>query len=142
MSVNFRSDCPVTSALDILGDKWILVIIKLMLLEHKQTFKAFVNSDESIATNILSTKLKLLEELGLIEQSRLPDNKKTKLYRLTQKGLSLTPLIIELALWSDKELRGMHPIILDGEPMKAMRANKIEFTERLKELYTISVLSD
>ena len=65
MNHKFRCACPITSALDILGDKWILVIIKQMLIEDKKTFKDFTESDEAIATNILSSKLKCLEEFDI-----------------------------------------------------------------------------
>ena len=105
MTQKFRCDCPFTSAIDILGDKWMLVIVKQMLLENKTTFKDFTESDEAIATNILSTKLKILEELEIITKTHPPNNKKTKLYVLTEKGLALTPLLVELAIWSDKHLR-------------------------------------
>jgi DNA-binding HxlR family transcriptional regulator len=60
MPKDFRCNCPFTSALDVLGDKWMLVIVKQMLIEGKETFKDFTESDEAIATNILSAKLKLL----------------------------------------------------------------------------------
>ena len=105
MRQDFRCDCPFTSALDVLGDKWILVIIKQMLIEGKETFKDFTESDEAIATNILSSKLQLLEEVGIIIKTKRPDNKKTSLYLLTEKGLALIPVLVELALWSDKNLR-------------------------------------
>jgi DNA-binding HxlR family transcriptional regulator len=72
MRQDFRCDCPFTSALDIVGDKWILVIIKQMLIEGKETFKDFTESDEAIATNILSSKLKFLEEVGLIIKTQRP----------------------------------------------------------------------
>ena len=101
----FRCDCPVTSALDIVGDKWTLVIIKLMLLEYKKTFKDFYESDESIAPNILSARLKILLKTGFITKVNHPDNKKTFIYNLTEKGLSLTPVITELALWSHNNVR-------------------------------------
>jgi DNA-binding HxlR family transcriptional regulator len=101
MKHKFRCDCPFTSALDILGDKWMLVIVKQMLIEGKETFKDFTESDEAIATNILSTKLKLLEALGIIIKTKRPNNKKTNLYLLTDKGLALTPMLVELAMWSD-----------------------------------------
>ena len=90
----FRCNCPVTSALDIVGDKWTLVVIKLMLLEQKKTFKEFSESDESIAPSILSNRLKTLEKIGFIVKQKLPDNQKTNHYFLTEKGLSLTPIII------------------------------------------------
>jgi DNA-binding HxlR family transcriptional regulator len=98
MRQDFRCDCPFTSALDIVGDKWILVIIKQMLIEGKETFKDFTEADEAIATNILSAKLKFLEEVGLIIKTQRPDNKKTNLYLLTEKGLALTPVLVELAI--------------------------------------------
>ncbi|MEM9023665.1 MAG: winged helix-turn-helix transcriptional regulator, partial [Bacteroidota bacterium] len=66
MSLKFRCDCPFTSALDVLGDKWMLVIVKQMLVDNKETFKEFTESAEAVATNILAAKLKLLEDLGLV----------------------------------------------------------------------------
>ena len=101
----FRCNCPVTSALDIVGDKLTLVVIKLMLLEQKKTFKEFSESDESIAPSILSNRLKTLEKIGFIVKQKLPDNQKTNHYFLTEKGLSLTPVIIELALWSHHNIK-------------------------------------
>ena len=101
----FRCNCPVTSALDIVGDKWTLVVIKLMLLEQKKTFKEFSESDESIAPSILSSRLKSLEETGFVVKQKLPYNQKTNHYILTKKGLSLTPIIIELALWSHHNIK-------------------------------------
>ena len=101
----FRCDCPVTSALDVIGDKWTLVVVKLMLLEQKRTFKEFSESDESIAPSILSNRLKTLEKTGFIIKKKLPDNQKTNHYLLTEKGLSLTPVVVELALWSHHNVR-------------------------------------
>lgn len=100
MRPDFRCNCPFTTALDIVGDKWILVIMKQMLMEGKETFKDFTESDEGIATNILSAKLKFLEEVGLLIKTQRPDNKKTNLYLLTEKGLALIPVLVELAIWS------------------------------------------
>jgi DNA-binding HxlR family transcriptional regulator len=105
LDTSFRCDCSVTSALDIVGDKWTLVIIKLMLLEQKKTFKEFSESDESIAPSILSNRLKTLLKIGLIIKQKLPENQKTNYYFLTEKGLSLTPVIIELALWSHHNIK-------------------------------------
>src|SRR6056297_1622205 len=135
ISQDFRCNCPFTSALDILGDKWILVIVKQMLVEGKQTFKDFTESEEAIATNILSSRLKLLEELGIIIKTKRPDNKKVNLYLLTDKGLSLTPLLVELASWSDRHLRDIHPDIVNGERMKLLRKDKAAFSDMLINSY-------
>jgi len=135
MNQEFRCNCPFTSALDILGDKWMLVIVKQMLIEGKETFKDFTESEESIATNILSSKLKFLEEVGIIIKTKRPDNKKTNLYLLTDKGLALTPILVELATWSDKNLRDVHPTIVNGEAMDFLRNDKITFANEIEKRY-------
>jgi DNA-binding HxlR family transcriptional regulator len=135
MRQDFRCNCPFTSALDVLGDKWILVIIKQMLIEGKETFKDFTESDEAIATNILSAKLKFLEEVGIIIKTKRPDNKKTNLYLLTDKGLALTPILVELATWSDKHLRDIHPTIVNGKAMAFLRNDKAAFASEIEKKY-------
>jgi len=135
MPQDFRCNCPFTSALDVLGDKWMLVIIKQILIEGKETFKDFTESDEAIATNILSAKLKLLEEVGIIKKTQRPDNKKTNYYLLTDKGLALTPVLLELAMWSDKYLRDIHPTIVNGEEMEFLRNDKVAFANVLETKY-------
>ena len=135
MQQDFRCDCPFTSALDVLGDKWILVIVKQMLIEGKETFKEFTESDEAIATNILSAKLKILEEAGIIVKTKRPNNKKTNLYLLTEKGLALTPILVELASWSDKNLRDLHPTIMNGEAVEFLRNDKTAFANEIEKSY-------
>lgn len=131
----FRCECPITSALDILGDKWVLVIIKQMLIEDKKTFKDFTESDEAIATNILSSKLKCLEELGIITKTQLPDNKKTNLYLLTEKGLALTPIIVELSIWSDENVRELNSIMRDSPEIAIMKSDKNTFIKMIQDTY-------
>ncbi|MFK8046533.1 MAG: winged helix-turn-helix transcriptional regulator [Crocinitomicaceae bacterium] len=135
METKFRCNCPFTSALDIIGDKWILVIVKQMLIENKQTFKDFTESDEAIATNILTTKLKLLEEFGIIIKTKLPNNKKSNIYLLTEKGLALTPIIIELGIWSDHHLRDLNPTIVNEGTIELLRKDKAEFTRIIEQRY-------
>ncbi|MCF8262723.1 MAG: helix-turn-helix transcriptional regulator [Melioribacteraceae bacterium] len=105
MKNNFRSACPVASTLDIVGDKWSLLIIRDMLVQGKKTFKEFSVSPEGIAPGILSSRLKWLEENELVTKRKLPDNRKENVYLLTEKGIELAPVITEIILWSDKNLR-------------------------------------
>lgn len=97
-----RSECPLSCALDIFGDKWSLLIIRDLMFENKCTYNDFLKSQEGIATNILASRLKELEENGIIEKSAHPDSKAKKLYRLTSKGIDLLPILIEVYIWSDK----------------------------------------
>ena len=105
MKNNFRSNCPIACALDIVGDKWSLLLVRDMLTVHKKTFKEFSESSEGIAPGILSSRLKWLEENDLISKQKLPDNQKENIYLLTEKGIELAPVITEIILWSDKNLR-------------------------------------
>lgn len=135
MDLKFKCSCPFTSALDIVGDKWLLVIIKQMLIEGKETFKDFTESDEAIATNILTSKLKFLEEAGIIIKTQRPDNKKTNLYLLTERGIALAPALVELAFWSDTHLRVLHPNIVNGESMELLRKDKTAFIKAIENNY-------
>ena len=113
----------------------MLVIVKQMLIENKQTFKDFTESDEGIATNILTAKLKQLEEFGIIIKTRLPNNKKSNIYLLTEKGLAMTPIIIELGIWSDNHLRDLNPTIVNGKGMELLRTDKAEFRRVMEQQY-------
>lgn len=134
---DFRCNCPVTSALDLLGDKWSLVIIKQMLLQECRTFKDFSESTEAIAPNILSARLKKLEKFKFIEKRKIPQNKKINIYLLTHKGLSLTPIIVELALWSDHNLRSIHQKIDLHPILDAMNHDKNNAIKKLQKEYKI-----
>ena len=105
MKKKFRSSCLIASTLDLIGDKWSLLIIRDMLMHKKKTFKELVASDEGVATNLLSARLKLLESLEVISKRKLPENKKENVYLLSEKGIDLAPIIMEIALWSDKYVR-------------------------------------
>ena len=110
MKKEFRSGCPISSALDVVGDKWSLLIIRDMLVKHKKTFKEISDSDEKIAPSILSARLKLLESYKLIFKTKVPDNKKENIYLLTEKGIRLTPIIVEFSLWGNSNIREFNEI--------------------------------
>lgn len=90
-----RSDCAIHCALNLLGDRWTLVVVRDLLANSGATFGDLLESPERIATNTLSTRLATLQAAGIVEQ--LLDDKR---YLLTEKGLDLAPVLIELALWS------------------------------------------
>ena len=98
-----RSGCPIANLVDLVGDKWSLLIIRDFFLE-RNTFKQFINSPEKIATNILTDRLKSLLSKGIIDYTYAPNNKKTKYYYLTEMGIDLYPVIYEMAMWSRRNL--------------------------------------
>ena len=102
--IDFRSRCPISSALDIVGDRWSLLIIRDLIFYQKKTFSGFAQSSEGIASNILSDRLNRLEEMGILSKGKLPRNKKTNIYSLTERGIDFLPIIVEYILWSAKHL--------------------------------------
>lgn len=97
-----RSDCPISCSLDIWGDKWSLLIIRDLLYAKQCTYGDFLKSDEKIATNILASRLKTLEENSLILKLDHPESKAKVFYKLTEKGIDLLPILIEISLWAEK----------------------------------------
>ena len=98
-----RSLCPLTNALDIFGDKWSLIIIRDLFL-GKKTFTEFMNSSEKIASNILTNRLEFLINHELLNVTKLPNDNKTKIYYLTNKGIDMYPIIYEMMCWSNRNL--------------------------------------
>ena len=97
-----QSGCPVAFTLDIIGDKWSLLIIRDMILRGRRYFGEFLEADEKIATNILTDRLKKLEDCGIITKTQDPEHQKKHIYELTPKGISLIPVILEVILWGAK----------------------------------------
>jgi len=134
MSTHFRSNCPISSALDIVGDKWSLLIIRDMMFSGKKTYSDFSNSSEKIATNILSNRLSMLEELRIINKGKKEGNKKTNIYSLTQKGKELLPIILEIAQWSDNNLNDH--LKDSAKPfVNKFKSNKDEFVKNMYLLF-------
>ena len=102
MKLKKRSDCPISNSLDIWGDKWSLLIIRDLMFAKECTYGDLLKSPEGIATNILASRLQALEENKIIEKLDHPDSKAKVLYRLTQKGIDLLPIMIEINLWAEK----------------------------------------
>jgi DNA-binding HxlR family transcriptional regulator len=90
-----RSHCPISFALDILGDRWTLLILRDLLMNGKRTYGELLASEESIATNVLADRLAWLKDHGILEQRR-------QTYRVTSKGLDLLPMMLEMVAWSAK----------------------------------------
>ncbi len=102
-----RSDCPLNVCLEIFGDRWSLLVVRDLLFKRRHEFKDYLAAKEKIASNILSDRLRRLEENGIIMKSVHPTDARRVDYRLTEKGLDLAPLLFEMALWATKH-EGTH----------------------------------
>lgn len=94
-----RSDCPINYALETFGDMWSLLIIRDIIYFGKKTYREFLESDEGIATNILASRLAQLEERGILIKTPHPADKRKDIYSLTEKGLDLIPILLDMANW-------------------------------------------
>ena len=137
MKKKFRSGCPISSALDVVGDKWSLLIIRDMLVKHKKTFKEISDSYEKIALSILSARLKLLESYKLIFKTKVPDNKKENIYLLTEKGIRLTPIIIEFSLWGNFNMREFNEI----DDIEGLNSDKTLIIQTIQDSYNSMLLN-
>jgi DNA-binding HxlR family transcriptional regulator len=110
-----RSTCPISAALEVVGDRWSLLIVRDMLFGGARTFKDFSVSAEGIATNILTSRLAKLQAHGIVNSQRNPDDGRGLIYRLTPKGISLAPVLMELSRWgTEYEAGEPPPDILDA----------------------------
>lgn len=98
----YRSHCPINFAQEIFGDKWSLLIIRDLMFKGKKHYSEFLSSDEKISTNILANRLEKLEANGLITKAIDNENNSKNIYALTQKGIDLLPMLLEMIAWSTK----------------------------------------
>lgn len=94
-----RSNCPIACTLDLIGDRWALLIIRDMLFLGKQRFEEFLESPEGISTNILANRLKSLEQLGLVEKQPYSNHSRRMNYQLTEQGRSLRVVLKAMIDW-------------------------------------------
>lgn len=99
---DLRSHCSVNYGVEIFGDRWSLLIIRDIVFAGKKTYGEFLKSEEGIATNILASRLALLEEQGILSRAPSPSDKRKDFYTLTDKGLDLIPILLSIVVWSSK----------------------------------------
>ena len=110
--VEWRSICPISSALDVLGDKWSLLIIRDLLMHGTRTYSQFVGSRERISTNILAARLELLSCLKLIERTNPAGSPRNNAFQLTERGAALRPVLEGLGHWAHTHLAEFHDDIV------------------------------
>ncbi|MFV1973457.1 MAG: winged helix-turn-helix transcriptional regulator [Thiohalobacterales bacterium] len=118
-----RSPCPVSCSLDLLGDKWTLLVVRDLLL-GKKTYTEFLKSPEGIPTNLLAERLKRLQAAGIVDKSRYQERPVRHAYHLTEKGRDLRPVLLAMINWGNKYIPGtvtraqiaaMAPHLVEGE---------------------------
>jgi DNA-binding HxlR family transcriptional regulator len=124
-----RSGCPISIALEIFGDSWSLLIVRDLMFKNLHTFNEFLAAGEGIASNILTDRLAKLEASGIV--SKTPDEVDARRFRyqLTEKGIDLAPVLIEIVLWSAQYEKTEAP----ASTLRAMRARRDQVLSGVRE---------
>lgn len=112
-----RSTCPISTALELVGDRWTLLVIRDLMFAGKRHFRQFLQSEEAISSNVLADRLSLLVETGLVRREDDPSHVQKAIYSLTEKGLALLPVLIAMSAWGQKyqpETRRLEAVDLVG----------------------------
>src|SRR5258708_5649464 len=128
-----RSGCPVSVSLEVFGDRWSLLIIRDLMVRGLRTFKEFRESGEGIATNILADRLEKLEAAGIITAETEETDGRRVNYRLTEKGIDLAPVLLELLIWGARHEETGAPCALIGEMEKSRKEIVAEARRRWRE---------
>lgn len=123
-----RSGCPVSVSLERFGDRWSLLLIRDMMVRGYRTFKEFEGSGEGIATNILADRLERLRASGIITAEADEADGRRVIYRLTEKGIDLAPVMLELLIWAGRWEETAAPC----EVMTYMEANRGAVIEEVR----------
>jgi DNA-binding HxlR family transcriptional regulator len=100
-----RSGCPINLTLEVVGDKWSLIVVRDMMFGNRRHFRALLSkSEEGIASNVLADRLKRLTEQGIVSRADDPTHKQKALYSLTEKGIELLPVLAQMSAWGLKHL--------------------------------------
>lgn len=130
---DIRSHCAVNYGVEIFGDRWSLLIIRDIVFVGKKTYGQFLKSEEGIATNVLAARLAFLEEQGILSKAPSPDDRRKDFYTLTEKGLDLIPMVLNIVQWSAKHdaksyVRG------SKEFLARLSQNPVQVSEEVKAL--------
>ncbi|CAN5573908.1 hypothetical protein BH23CHL2_BH23CHL2_31030 [soil metagenome] len=104
MSEDHRSGCPINLTVELLGDRWSLVILRDIILLGKRHFRELLESNEGISSNILADRLKMLVDEGMLTRSADPTHKQKIIYSLTEKSIALVPVLAQIAIWGSRHL--------------------------------------
>lgn len=106
MKQDNRSTCPISTALEFVGDRWTLLVIRDLMFAGKRHFREFLQSEEAISSNVLADRLNALLQSGIVTKSGDPTHAQKAVYSLTEKGLELLPVLVAMSAWTQKHYDG------------------------------------
>jgi DNA-binding HxlR family transcriptional regulator len=137
MDAEQRSGCPINLTLEVVGDKWSLLVIRDMIFGNRRHFRELLTkSEEGIASNILADRLKRLTEQGIVSKADDPIHKQKSIYSLTEKGIELLPLLAQMSVWGRRHLPVTEELSIRAQLLEQGGAKLwAEFMEELRETH-------
>ena len=130
-----RSECPLNASVEMLGDRWSLLIIRDMMLRGFRTYKEFLECYEGIATNILADRLRKLVAHGIVTTKMDPSDGRKVIYQLTEKGIDLAPVLTEMVLWA-----AAHEDTSNQALVRQMQKDKKQFVAGVRKQWAKQVV--
>ena len=119
MSTKGKSGCPINLSLELLGDRWTLLIIRDLIFAGKKHFREFLQSDEGISSRTLAERLQTLQEEGILTRSDDPTHGLKTVYRLTEAGVDLLPVLATLGAWGSKHRKADDKLARNADNLAA-----------------------
>lgn len=137
MNPPIRSGCPINLALETLGDRWSLIVIRDIMFGNRRHFRELLgHSEEGIASNILAARLKRLLESGLVSRANDPNHKQKAIYSLTERSIQLVPLLAHMAAWGRRHLPVSRPLAIRAQLLEEGGPPMWEdFMDELREIH-------
>ena len=133
-----RSSCPVSIALELIGDPWSLLVIRDLMFKGRRRYKEFLEAEEGIASNVLADRLQRLEAAGMLVRTTDPEDGRRAVYSLTRKGIELAPVLVEMVIWSARHHdTGAPPAIV-----RMMREQREAFLQGVLEDWASNQIGD
>lgn len=126
-----RSGCPIAIALDVIGDPWTLLVVRDLMFRGASTFNDFMAGGEGIASNVLTDRLARLEASGILSKVRDEEDGRRFIYRLTEKGIDLAPVLAELVVWSARH----HQTDAPAATVRQIRSDRSRFLSEVRRAW-------
>jgi DNA-binding HxlR family transcriptional regulator len=125
-----RSTCPISTALELVGDRWTLLLVRDLMFAGKRHFREFLQSEESISSNILADRLNALVANGIVTKEDDPTHAQKAVYSLTEKGIELLPVLVAMSAWTQKH----HPETRRPEAVELLRGGELAWLQLRRQI--------
>jgi DNA-binding HxlR family transcriptional regulator len=139
MAATHRSQCPINLTVELLGDRWSLLVLRDIMFTGRRHYRALLASDEGISTKVLAERLRDLTDAGLLTKRDDPTHKQKAIYSLTERSIALVPVFVQLGIWGHRQLGASDELSRTAETLNAGgRPQQEAFMDELRETHLVA----